>query len=130
MENIAEHLQGIDSLEKAVKRDVDDAHAKSTRDDLQDLRTRLKNIDNIMSDIQPHLISIQHWLEDSDKSSILQWISDIPYTSHHKRISEERLEGTGNWLFEREEYTTWMSSSESKLLLLRGIPGAGKTYIA
>jgi hypothetical protein len=58
---------------------------------------------------------------DSERSSILQWISMIPYTSHHKRISEGRLEGTGKWLFERQEYTTWISSRDSKLLLLRGI---------
>jgi hypothetical protein len=58
---------------------------------------------------------------DNERSSILQWISMIPYTSHHKRISEGRLEGTGKWLFERQEYTTWISPSDSKLLLLRGI---------
>jgi hypothetical protein len=58
---------------------------------------------------------------DSERSSILQWISIIPYTSHHKRISAGRLEGTGKWLFERQEYRTWISSSVSKLLLLRGI---------
>jgi hypothetical protein len=58
---------------------------------------------------------------DSERSSILQWISKVSYTSHHKRISEGRLEGTGNWLFERQEYTTWISSSVSQLLLLRGI---------
>jgi len=77
-------------------------------------------------------------------------VSTIPYTEHHKRISEGRLEGTGEWLFEREEYCAWRSSSVSKLLLLRGIrkfphasfigpssllsarllAGAGKTYIA
>ncbi|KAI5813160.1 hypothetical protein BZA77DRAFT_131237 [Pyronema omphalodes] len=69
-------------------------------------------------------------LEDSETSSILQWISTIPYRSHHKCISEGRVEGTGEWLLARQEYKDWMSSSESKLLLLRGISGAGKTYIA
>jgi hypothetical protein len=58
---------------------------------------------------------------DSERSSILKWISVIPYISHHKLISEGRLEGTGEWLFEKQEYTTWRSSSISKLLLLRGI---------
>ncbi|KAI5817928.1 hypothetical protein BZA77DRAFT_343298 [Pyronema omphalodes] len=82
-----------------------------------------------VSHIEPRLNDIQRWLEDCDRYSILQWISAIPYRSHHQRISEGRLEGTGKWLFERQEYKDWISSDVSNLLLLRGIPGAGKTYI-
>ena len=51
---------------------------------------------------------------------ILEWISKVPYASHHKRISEKRLEGTGEWLFIKSEYHQWQNSSASKLLLLRG----------
>ena len=57
----------------------------------------------------------------SKRSEILEWISNVPYTSHHKLVMEGRLAGTGKWIFEREEYHTWRSSSASKLLLLRGI---------
>ena len=62
-----------------------------------------------------------HTATGSKRSEILEWISDVPYTSHHKRIGEGRLEGTGKWICEREEYHAWRSSSASKLLLLRGI---------
>ena len=62
-----------------------------------------------------------HTATGSKRSEILEWISDVPYTSHHKRIGEGRLEGTGKWLLGRDEYRTWRSSSASKLLLLRGI---------
>lgn len=57
----------------------------------------------------------------SNRSQILEWISTIPYTSHHKRISEGRLDGTGEWLLAKKEYQDWRASSTSKLLLLRGI---------
>jgi hypothetical protein len=56
-----------------------------------------------------------------NRSQILEWISTIPYTSHHRRISEDRLDGTGQWLLAREEYSEWRVSRRSKLLLLRGI---------
>ncbi|KAI5782140.1 hypothetical protein FPQ18DRAFT_283943, partial [Pyronema domesticum] len=102
----------------------------STRTELEHLRTHLENINNTTLHIQPQLRHIQCWLEDSERSSILEWISTIPYRSHHERINAGRLEGTGKWLLEREDYRTWISSSVSKLLLLRGTPGAGKTYIA
>ncbi|KAI5811985.1 hypothetical protein BZA77DRAFT_153086 [Pyronema omphalodes] len=113
-ENISDYLGNIRKLEKTVKEDADLVEAQATRDDFKDLRAQLKNMNQTMSDIRD-------WLEDSDRSAILQWISDIPYISHHKRIHEERLEGTGEWLFDRPEYEDWMSSSSSKLLLLRGI---------
>jgi len=80
----------------------------------------------------------------------LGWISNIPYSEHHKRIKTSRLKDTGAWLFQKTEYREWLASSASKLLLLRGIrkfrlhliaktcglrltgssAGAGKTFIA
>jgi len=77
----------------------------------------------------------------------LEWISTIPYTGHHSRISNGRLKGSCEWIWGKKEYRDWRSSSVSKLLLLRGIrksphdsrheypltvgiAGAGKTYIA
>jgi len=58
---------------------------------------------------------------ESKRSEILRWISIIPYTEHHTRITAARLAGTGEWLFQKGEYKEWLSSSVSKLLLLRGI---------
>jgi hypothetical protein len=94
--------------------------------------------------------SSAHTVVESRRSKILGWVSTIPYTEHHTRISTTRLGGTGEWLFQKKEYQEWHSSSVSKLLLLRGIrkyrlhsiilpcgfyltepsAGAGKTFIA
>ncbi|KAI5786153.1 hypothetical protein FPQ18DRAFT_296304, partial [Pyronema domesticum] len=129
-EDISNYLGNVENLEKTVGYDADVAKAQSTRTQLEHLRTQLENINNTTLHIQPQLNNKQDWLEDSERSSILKWISTIPYRSHHERINAERLEGTGMWVLERQDYRTWISSSVSKLLLLRGIPGAGKTYIA
>jgi hypothetical protein len=74
-----------------------------------------------ISHLGSQIDNIQQTLEGSRKSEILEWISKIPYTNHHKRISGGRLNSTGDWLFERTEYRAWRSSSASKLLLLQGI---------
>ncbi|KAI5813266.1 hypothetical protein BZA77DRAFT_346375 [Pyronema omphalodes] len=121
-QNISDYLGNVKKQERTVKDDADVVGAQANCDGFEYLRGQLKDMNDMISDIQPHLHNVQNWLEDSDRSAILQWISTIPYISHHKRISEERLEGTGEWLFERPEYEEWMSSSDSKLLLLRGIP--------
>ncbi|KAI5799542.1 hypothetical protein FPQ18DRAFT_253782, partial [Pyronema domesticum] len=106
-EDISNYLGNVENLEKTVGYDADVAKAQ------------------FAAHCNRPLTSV-----DSQRSSILEWISTIPYRSHHERINAGRLEGTGKWLLEREDYRTWISSSVSKLLLLRGIPGAGKTYIA
>ncbi|KAI5810798.1 hypothetical protein BZA77DRAFT_161382 [Pyronema omphalodes] len=130
VQDISDYLEDIEKCEKAVGCDAAVASDQSTRTDLAHLRAQLENIDNKMLHIQPQLHNIQDWLEESERSSILEWISNTPYTSHHERINLRRLEGTGMWLLKRDDYRAWISSSVSKLLLLRGTPGAGKTYIA
>ena len=79
--------------------------------------------------VSPNRGWFTHDAAGSKRSEILEWISNIPYTSHHKRIAEGRLRGTGGWLLEREEYRTWRSSSASKLLLLRGIRMSSCTFL-
>jgi len=55
----------------------------------------------------------------SKRSDILEWISTIPYRIRHTRISDNRLEGTGEWILEKE-YRNWRLSSES-MLAFQGI---------
>ncbi|KAI5820134.1 hypothetical protein BZA77DRAFT_290335 [Pyronema omphalodes] len=74
-EDISNNLKNVENLEKRVGYDADVAKEQTLHN-------------------QPQLHNIKDWLEDSEASTILHWISLIPYTSHHKRISEGRLEGT------------------------------------
>ncbi|KAI5842268.1 hypothetical protein BZA05DRAFT_464062, partial [Tricharina praecox] len=66
---------------------------------------------------------------NATRTEILNWISTISYISHHKRISDGRLAGTCEWILGRKKFCSWKSLSVSKVML-RGIPGAGKTYAA
>jgi len=68
-----------------------------------------------------YIYPLAHTLLESRRSEILEWVSATPYTEHHTRISATRLEETGEWLFQKEEYQDWVSSGTSKLLLLRDI---------
>jgi len=42
---------------------------------------------------------VTHTVTGSKAYEILKWISTVPYTDRHGRISEGRLKGTGEWLF-------------------------------
>jgi hypothetical protein len=43
---------------------------------------------------------------------------------------ERCLEGTGQWLLDNEEFQSWESSSETKLLWVHGKHGCGKSHLA
>ncbi|KAF8417707.1 hypothetical protein EV426DRAFT_356485 [Tirmania nivea] len=129
-EDISDDLRKIEDLGRTVALDVDVTEAQSTRTGFERLQKLLEDVHLTVSPFGPRLDAIEQKLERARKSEILQWISEIPYTEHHTRISESRLGGTTDWLLKREEYWNWRATSASKLLLLRGTPGAGKTYIA
>ncbi|KAF8422189.1 hypothetical protein EV426DRAFT_535554, partial [Tirmania nivea] len=129
-EDISNDLREIEDLGRTVALDADVTEAQSTRTGFERLQKLLEDVHLTVSPFRPRLDAIEQKLERARKSEILQWISEIPYTEHHTRISESRLNGTTDWLFKREEYWNWRVTSASKLLLLRGTPGAGKTYIA
>lgn len=60
---------------------------------------------------------------------ILDWMSPVKYTKHHRKYSEKRLLGTGEWLLKHQKYLDWKSSSVSSILLLHGVPGSGKSSL-
>ena len=67
------------------------------------------------------LLYINYLPADKERVAILKWFSIIPYKSHHSLASEGRVAGTGQWLFQREEFTTWQQSAKSEMLWLHGI---------
>lgn len=68
-------------------------------------------------------------VEEEEYAGMLRWVSTVPYSRHHERISENRVYGTGEWLTAHPSYLQWKSSSSSGVLLLQGIIGSGKTSL-
>ncbi|CAN9415749.1 unnamed protein product [Alternaria alternata] len=64
-------------------------------------------------------------------SSIANWISTIPYESHHDFACRNLLAGSGQWLFDSDEFISWNAGDPitSTVLWLHGIPGSGKTSL-
>ena len=59
-------------------------------------------------------------LKREKRESILNWISLIDYQSPYRDIFKRLIPGTGEWLFNREEFLQWENTRESSLLWLRG----------
>jgi hypothetical protein len=60
-------------------------------------------------------------LNESERSDILNWLSNIQYEKNHCTASEGRTSGTGTWLLEHERFRYWRGSSSSTILWLHGI---------
>ena len=69
-------------------------------------------------------------LEESQHLQLLQWLSPVPFSSHHKRHFESRIPCSGQWLLKHDQYLHWSNTSSSSILLLHGIMGSGKTSLA
>jgi len=69
-------------------------------------------------------------LQKSEYLQLLQWLSPVPFSRHHKRHSDSRIPGSGQWLLDHHQYIDWRNSSSSFIFLLHGILGSGKTSLA
>ena len=69
-------------------------------------------------------------LHENRHLQLLQWLSTVPFSSHHKRHSERRIPASGQWLLDHERYRHWRNTSSSSIFLLHGIMGSGKTSLA
>ena len=80
----------------------------------------MANLDESIIRIDHRVFSMFETLKSVKQSSILQWISSIPYEDNHKTASQGRTEGTGQWLLQHQRYLEWRKSSASMILWLHG----------
>lgn len=60
---------------------------------------------------------------------LLSWISPVEPQKRHQDVRSKRLQSTGNWFLETENFRNWRDDKGSDILGCYGIPGSGKTFI-
>jgi ankyrin repeat protein len=81
-----------------------------------------RNETNLVIDAQdPALNKIKVWLNPTD--------SDSPASEYRKHLHSHAA-GTGEWIFETQQYRDWSQSDTVGNLWIRGIPGCGKSVVA
>ena len=60
---------------------------------------------------------------------VLDWISPPDYASQHADHADHRLPDTGQWFINSSSYEQWREDTDT-MLILSGIPGAGKTVLS
>jgi NACHT domain len=66
--------------------------------------------------------------DDTERQTILDWLTPINYASQQSDFIARRQKGTGQWLLSSNEFQEWLTQS-GRILFCPGMPGAGKTTI-
>ncbi|KAK5191727.1 hypothetical protein LTR92_008308 [Exophiala xenobiotica] len=110
-------------------------------DEVNKLRSRLSSSIQLLESIRRRVDSAQHHdlaygvkrltvAHDNDKVlRIADWLAPATYHEQQNDYFSKVIPGTGQWLLTHPSYLAWRSGS-TPTLLLPGIPGAGKTFLA
>lgn len=128
----AEQIAKINDLDNQISRLTDlfsiDVQKEST-DQIGTMSDILNSLEEpIRRLVDQSRLSTQA-LHESQRLELLHWLSSVPFSSHHKRHSKNRIPGLGQWLLSHNRYLSWRNTSTSSILLLHGIMGSGKTSL-
>ena len=68
-------------------------------------------------------------MEKHEGFDILDWFCSLDHGHQLADLRNKRTPGTGNWFLKLLEFMGWFEGT-GEMLFCRGIPGAGKTFIA
>lgn len=68
----------------------------------------------------------QIWQQSEETRQVIAWLSQVDSGAQLSDHLRQRQEGTGTWIFDTDQYQTWLASDQSTLFC-PGVPGAGKT---
>ncbi|PGH12602.1 hypothetical protein AJ80_06660 [Polytolypa hystricis UAMH7299] len=68
---------------------------------------------------------------DEADQHVFDWLKAPDYATDLKKANSRRHEGTCMWVLSRPEYKSWSAAaSDTRFLVVYGIPGAGKTILS
>lgn len=82
-----------------------------------------------MGPVSENVSKLLDHIGESERISMLEWISPIQFGKHHDNVKDNRTPGTGKWILNHEEFRVWEQKKSSVLFWLQGDPGTGKTYL-
>ncbi|KAK1751493.1 hypothetical protein QBC47DRAFT_82279 [Echria macrotheca] len=67
--------------------------------------------------------------DDERDMELMEWVSSLPFNSHHRDTQRRRLHGTCEWIIGTSKFQSWLEGDQSSSLWLRGSFGTGKTFL-
>ncbi|KAL3472480.1 hypothetical protein BJX99DRAFT_272889 [Aspergillus californicus] len=83
----------------------------------------------VLDQVHNDVVEIKRFVMSEESQRILNWITELDFSRQYNDSLNQRLDGTGIWLLESDEFTRWVSEPQ-QTLFCPGIPGAGKTVMS
>ena len=93
------------------------------------LTSTTKEIADNLTKIQLNQKMNEERSKNHERMSILRWVSPLNFGAKQSDLSNQRQQGTGNWLLKSNEFSKWLSGATTNVWC-PGMPGAGKTVLA
>ena len=104
-------------------------HIKESNSRSQHLETLLLQLQQPILRSAVQLSELHDHLKQSERLTLLNWLSKVPYKTIHKSIGKDVLSESGEWILQNAQFADWNRCSASSTLFLHGIPGSGKTKL-
>ncbi|KAF3918254.1 Ankyrin-1 [Orbilia brochopaga] len=88
---------------------------------IQMIRNESADLGGSIRELRKHQI-------ESERQAIINWLTPVDYAIQQSDFINRRQSGTGKWLLDSPEFSTWLNT-EAQTLFCPGIPGAGKTIL-
>jgi hypothetical protein len=96
--------------------------AQATMDnEFKDLQSILRDLDQPIIRISTQISAIEDGMKEEERLRVFEWLTTVPYTSHHLSKAKNLLAGSGQWLLRNPHFLKWMNSSSSSILWLHGV---------
>ncbi|KAJ5375632.1 hypothetical protein N7517_007638 [Penicillium concentricum] len=128
LEDARAHMDKLSGTQKQLLQAADDCEKSSNRSNRSDLK-ELLDLSSEIPIIRQQVDLVLERIDAREERELLEWISPIPYGTHHRVRVESRTPDTCEWLLQNKEFCEWMDYGSSAILWLRGSMGAGKTYL-
>ncbi|KAI6081499.1 hypothetical protein F4821DRAFT_26052 [Hypoxylon rubiginosum] len=94
-----------------------------------DTRHMLQHLNTNFSRVMDTTLSVKSYVDEKKRAELLDWLSSVPISIHHKLASTERIPDTETWLMGHSEFQQWLAASFSSVLLIHGVRGCGKSTL-
>lgn len=124
---VADFLENCQALESNAEIEVNNCKRLQDRRVQASLEGQILKLKSLLADLQTPILRIDSRvatlcdsLDSTERRTILEWISGIPYKENHDFACKGRTNDTGGWLLRDERYLEWRASSASMILWLHG----------
>ncbi|UKZ78861.1 hypothetical protein TrVFT333_006607 [Trichoderma virens FT-333] len=92
------------------------------------VKDMLSEVYNIVYKTEADVAHMTSIIERDEDLKIFNWLTPREYGFQQDKYIKTHQEGTGRWLLDSTEFTTWIKTNK-QTLFCSGMPGAGKTIL-